>query len=973
MFVHFRMNVKRRPFELLQTLCRDEEWYSVVVSRLDDWNIGPNMILSKVYLEGDDGSYQETNSAGVYKSCYATEEMFESGIHKRPFHNLSTTLDVYNGLSIEQKEIVDGIKGIANNFPTAIWWHDGQTDEGCQFIGLHIHMLVHCKEQLCQVYSYRNIAQRLKRHGVDVKSQRVRNLDALTRHLLMPPRTLLGCNNLQMCGLIGRLQGMSCCQEEFVRAPINFDEDEQPILDQSQVETSGAVRYMEKCLNMRQREDRLEKQRKAACSTSGFIEKLSKLDKNDAAIEMQDNYFRGRFEDIVKGVVPKDVKIMKPSKTASKVDVVKDFIRKYNEKGVTELLVAIMDRGSLEELETFRTLRLGPQFQLVFAQAVQELEIESQQKGETFIDLFADRCPLQDNVLSTFQTSCVYTDWCMEQNIITGEFMLELFCILDKVYPKRNCLMLQGASNAGKTFWTDPLMQVVDMVGQTIPSTDFAFQNCINKQIINIPELTFSKMEQVEEAKKIFEGLSTCINVKNREPVRLGRTPVILTCNQVPWAQFEKESKTLQNRMFAHKNLVKSRVLTTRTDHLSPDPRWYQEVFSFIRSEVIPKVEWPVAPGDVEWYLAVDLISEFISDKCNTGTQTLETVLDQASIDGGLEMKYYYEGYPSGGRLTNIDVGFYGYEQSDSEMLTRLLAWLSMLKQKDASDYYWDFRDYKKPKVICSLRHSDYDVDLDMDEEDYRSMKEGHALVSRLLMRTRNWPDFSEKDFTSEQRKRFMVRSCLGGMCQVLKYYVMNGKEWSRNKMTDVGMEVAFAAGVSAASTPRGMKRKFDKLETMTVSPLELGDAPRESKRVCQRKKLPVRRKLDFGERSFEAHPITDKKEILLARGITPGKAKDLLDYAYSGNQECYHQVEKECGVDMDFLADYAASSPESPLSSGYSDFEDTGSSVVRDNSKLDSTLNSDYENGVGYNPLNIVAEPCNGVGNTSDNPIVIE
>ena len=133
MFV-FRMNVKRRPFELLQTLCRDEEWYSVVISRLDDWNIGPHMVLSKVYLEGEDGDYQETNSSGVYKSTYATEEMFEAGIHKRPYHNLSTTLDVYNGLSLEQKEIVDGIKGIANNFPCAYWWHDGQHDEGCQFI-----------------------------------------------------------------------------------------------------------------------------------------------------------------------------------------------------------------------------------------------------------------------------------------------------------------------------------------------------------------------------------------------------------------------------------------------------------------------------------------------------------------------------------------------------------------------------------------------------------------------------------------------------------------------------------------------------------------------------------------------------------------------------------------------------------------------------------------------------------------------
>ena len=235
----------------------------------------------------------------------------------------------------------------------------------------------------------------------------------------------------------------------------------------------------------------------------------------------------GNFENIVKGKNDTDIKVVKQSKTASKVDIIKDFVRKYGMKTVSDLLVAIMDTGSLQELETFRTLRLGPNFQMVFTQALQELEIESQ----TFIDVFAERCPLIDKCMTIHKTAITFTDWCREQNIITGECLLEMYSILDCVYPKKNCLMLQGASNAGKTYWTDPLMSVPDMVGQTIPSQDFAFQNCVSKQIINIPELTFSKMEQVEEAKKIFEGLPTCVNVKNKEPVRLGRTPVILTCN----------------------------------------------------------------------------------------------------------------------------------------------------------------------------------------------------------------------------------------------------------------------------------------------------------------------------------------------------------------------------------------------------------------------------------------------------------
>ena len=134
-------------------------------------------------------------------------------------------------------------------------------------------------------------------------------------------------------------------------------------------------------------------------------------------------------------------------------------------KTVSDLLVAILDTGSLQELETFRTLRLDPNFQMIFTQALQELEIESQQKDETFIDILAARCPLVNNCMTIHKTAITFTDWCREQNIITGEFLLEMYSVLDCVYPKKNSFMLQGASNAGKTFWTDPLMSVPDMVG----------------------------------------------------------------------------------------------------------------------------------------------------------------------------------------------------------------------------------------------------------------------------------------------------------------------------------------------------------------------------------------------------------------------------------------------------------------------------------------------------------------------------
>ena len=138
-------------------------------------------------------------------------------------------------------------------------------------------------------------------------------------------------------------------------------------------------------------------------------------------------------------------------------------------------------------------------------------------------------------------------------------------------------------------------MENHDVVGQTIQSADFAFQNYVAKEINQIPELKFTKPEQVEEAKKIFEGLTTMVNVKNKEPARLERTPVILTCNQVPWTGFENERFPLENRMFSHLNLRSSEVLSGLGDK-GPDPRFYVEIFDFIRNEITNDVLWPLTP-----------------------------------------------------------------------------------------------------------------------------------------------------------------------------------------------------------------------------------------------------------------------------------------------------------------------------------------------------------------------------------------
>lgn len=180
----------------------------------------------------------------------------------------------------------------------------------------------------------------------------------------------------------------------------------------------------------------------------------------------------------------------------------KNIINKHNKKTVPDILESIIQTVDKAELELFRTLRLGPNFQLVLSQAVTELEMESRKRGETFVDHLIDSCTPKENTFNTTQTTYLFLQWCKEQHIVPGEFLLQLYCVLDKAVPKANCFTLQGQSNAGKTYWTQPLMENHDVVGQTIQSADFAFQNCVAIEIIQIPELKFKNRSKWKKPRK---------------------------------------------------------------------------------------------------------------------------------------------------------------------------------------------------------------------------------------------------------------------------------------------------------------------------------------------------------------------------------------------------------------------------------------------------------------------------------------
>lgn len=136
---------------------------------------------------------------------------------------------------------------------------------------------------------------------------------------------------------------------------------------------------------------------------------------------------------------------------------------------------------------------------------------------------------------------------------------------------------------------------------------------CLGKDVIVIPELTLTKPESVEELKQVMEGFPVQINIKNKEPKILSRTPVLLHCNSTPWAKsFSQESAAFQNRLYGFNNLKSSMVLAF-IDGKRPDPRFFQEVFSYMMSMKEKNGSWTYKDHEY-WSMYVSLLAKKVDE-----------------------------------------------------------------------------------------------------------------------------------------------------------------------------------------------------------------------------------------------------------------------------------------------------------------------------------------------------------------------
>jgi len=654
---------------------------SVIIGSLRDL-IPQDTIQAKVYKLKKNGQI-DTLPSGCPMSVYATPDHYATDIRQFPVEKFCTPLEVYRELNDHQKRAVDEVKKFLNSAPCAAFWHNGDDDQNCQYNGLHMHILVYTPGRLTDYNPYRKLVDCLmKRFGMLVKCQKVKMPLNIMKHMQTAPRLLLGSNNMLVLGKLVKATSAA----SFLPVDDMYEIDDTPE-EPEQPSMSSFFR------------EKLGSEETHLAKPAPKIVPVTEMDIRARIAQIADDD-TGMLEPIEPTAIMK----VRENQASRYVDVWIEFSEMFDSSDETDILTAIEKKQDNELKMKFRSVLLSTNFQGIKAQALREIAVRKQLSGKTYIDRMMDQTPCP-NTLDITTTSATFLDWTKEHNLNPGKFLTDLYCILDSTFPKTNCFMLQGVSNAGKTYWMSPLFQQAHLKGQTMVSQDFKFMNCLNKEIIEIPELTLSKMDEVEELKKVFEGLPTQVNVKNKPPQLLERTPVILTTNSVPWKYFSEEKAPLQNRMFGYALYQPSLVLK-KVDKPA-DPRFYSQVFSFIREEVSSRPVWPFAPESPEMKTLHAKVEAFVRSLCsNEQIQYIRGIEEGTLLSRSNPVRdIMFRNKPSSERwrhgLQTMMMVLKDAQTPEFEKLHHVNGYLMcQFRHSDkVQDYFWSF-DNEKPKLM---------------------------------------------------------------------------------------------------------------------------------------------------------------------------------------------------------------------------------------------------------------------------------
>lgn len=113
------------------------------------------------------------------------------------------------------------------------------------------------------------------------------------------------------------------------------------------------------------------------------------------------------------------------------------------------------------------------------------------------------------------------------------QFVTEVFQVLEKLLPKKNCIYIIYEPSSGKNFIFDAIKTFylnTGQMGNFNRNTSFPFQDCDSRRVImwNEPNI---EPRSYETVKMLLGGDTLSVNKKYEDYVEIYRTPIIMLTN----------------------------------------------------------------------------------------------------------------------------------------------------------------------------------------------------------------------------------------------------------------------------------------------------------------------------------------------------------------------------------------------------------------------------------------------------------
>lgn len=492
---------------------------------------------------------------------------------------------------------------MANKCSTVLWFHPVKDGKNSSIVcdGVcynHWHMAFIPDTILSNDSTWKSLRQSAKNCGVGITLQQVNNPVGFCAHMLRPPRMCFGVRELGMAeylvkgykGLIQHVTNgeieLSDISTEIQGDVMDADNDESiwnslgfgiPQQTQREVGESTEGRSL---LDMFDDKP----------STSSFYREMSEPNTGDYVerVEMPKSTKRRLDMSEVDEENYASRKHQKMTNTAVRIKELTKLFQEYQCNDLLTLLQKSKENSKDYDL-AYVCFTAANQKQLEDKAAILASNV-SETKPLLEIMLEAE-LNTPENVdhgyLTVSETYNLFMDWCNEQNIDVGKFILEYWQVLTGNGGKRNALILQGTSNAGKTVWLDAMLFVPALVGYVTKSENFAFQQLPGSRVARCDEILLSQ-NNVDDYKRLLSGEEFSVQIKNQADKKISGLPVFGSCNNA-FIQFiaGTDGQAIMNRVFLYSNLKSSDCLRTSFDVNSsrrPNPKFFQRILKELTS-----------------------------------------------------------------------------------------------------------------------------------------------------------------------------------------------------------------------------------------------------------------------------------------------------------------------------------------------------------------------------------------------------